>query len=74
MVEYLGQHLICGRSGCLSIKHVQNYKGYKNKDQEQRWIQDFIDWAVTHKNLSKPHYTQEKDGSNEILVNFLGKF
>ena len=49
------------REGNLIIKHHQKYKGYKNTDDEPAWIQSFCDYAILHKNLTRSHYTKEKD-------------
>ena len=45
----------------LFITDKQGYKGYKNTDDEPAWIQDFCDWAILHKNLTRSHYTEDKE-------------
>lgn len=47
--------------GDLMIEHKQNYKGYKNKTEEPQWIKEFVSWAINNKDLSRSHYTKDKD-------------
>ena len=37
------------------------YKGYRNSEREPEWREHWNQWAVTHKNLIKSHYTKDKE-------------
>ena len=43
------------------ITHKQNYKGYRNKDDEPEWILKWAEWAVCTKDLVRSHYTRDKN-------------
>ena len=49
------------KSSAIWIEHRQNYKGYRNRDDEPEWIQRWVTWAITHKKLVRSHYTVKKD-------------
>ena len=48
-------------AGTIWINHQQNYRGYKNSDEESKWIMDWASWAVATKSLVRAHYTANKD-------------
>ena len=49
------------REGRTMMNVTQNYKGYRNKEEEPQWRNDWMLWAITHKNLIRSHYTKDKD-------------
>ena len=45
----------------LWVEHKQNYKGYKNTDEEPKWIEEWAQWAIDTKSMVRSHYTRDKD-------------
>ena len=45
----------------LWVEHKQNYKGYKNTDEEPKWIEEWARWALETKSMVRSHYTRDKD-------------